>query len=184
VTTVHTPAPPPGYAVCPIPHCQWCGTTDRLRKHLSDAHNLRNDQAFAAATTGLMMGMAAQLRQAVGGAESDTREQQLQRDAEAWLSDAGYWRATASNTIRHTREPGCRGFFAHWPGKTVKGAPFMPDLLIWSVGRPRTPLWIELKARDAYQPGQREAIEAGLWRECRSVADVEKAVREWEGGER
>ena len=184
--TAPTMTPPTGYAVCPVPGCQWCGPVDRLRGHLFNVHGISYTNAGGIAAAAALSNAAAQMTQALRAepTEATGNEAQLQRDAEGWLTDAGYWRATARNVeiVTRTALRASVGWFAHWPGKTAtKGAPFMPDLLIWTWTRP--PLLIELKARNEYQPGQREAIEAGWWIECRSVAQVEAAVRRWENGE-
>ena len=187
MTAPTLPTPPTGYAVCPVTGCQWCGRTYGLRNHLFRSHIRPYMEACRVAETvaGNIAVAAEPATQAMRAepTEPTGNEPQLQRDSEKWLDEAGYWRATARNveivTCTVSTSWPISGWFAHWTGKTAtKGAPFMPDLLIWTWSR--RPLWIELKARNEYQPGQREAIEAGWWIECRSVADVEAAVRRWE----
>jgi hypothetical protein len=39
---------------------------------------------------------------------------------------------------------------------------------------------IELKARDIWRPGQKQAVGIGLWRVAWSVDEVAMMVKEWE----
>ena len=104
-----------------------------------------------------------------------TSEKQFQQDAEKWLHIHGYQRLCAG--LIDIRIP-TKGYFGHW-FESQRNA-FMPDLLIlpWPNNRPA--LLLELKVRNKYQPGQKEAIDAGLWIECRNLDEVIAAVAKWE----
>jgi hypothetical protein len=105
-------------------------------------------------------------------------EKAFQASVEAWLYDQGYFRMTAANMTTAACRAFCRGFYGHWP--KARGNPFCADLLVWAWPNVRPPLWLELKTKRRYQPGQREAIADGAWVECWTMADVQTAVRKWE----
>jgi hypothetical protein len=56
----------------------------------------------------------------------------------------------------------------------------MPDLLVLAWPPNRAPLMIELKVREKYQPGQKEAIALGLWKIALDLSDVARLIDEWE----
>ena len=86
-------------------------------------------------------------------------------------------------TLAITRDPHleCNGFFAHWHGD-LRGLPMMPDIFVYALPNNRPPLLVELKTRNAYQPGQRAAIMLGAWVECRSVGEFRRLLNDWELG--
>jgi hypothetical protein len=57
--------------------------------------------------------------------------------------------------------------------------PLLPDLCIWTARMGRF-LGVELKTREAYQPGQRAMIEAAAWVLCRSMDEAREMVTAWE----
>ena len=104
-----------------------------------------------------------------GGNEGD-----LQEACESWLIRRGYLRLTASNA-----ECGAspRGWFGHWP--RCIGNPLMPDLLVLNPGMTSC-LMVELKARNVWQPGQREMVASGEWRLACSVEEFTRQIEGWE----
>ena len=109
-------------------------------------------------------------------------ERELQRTVENWLTGRGYRRLTAENLAgAGSFDIWFAGWFGHWP--SAKRNPIMPDILILDAGM-SCALCIELKVgqKPAYQPGQRESIEAGRWVECRTLDAVMVAVAAWEAG--
>lgn len=56
----------------------------------------------------------------------------------------------------------------------------MPDLFIFDL-RGRC-LLIELKTRNVYQPGQREMIDAGFWKQANTFSEFVQIVKTWEQG--
>ena len=101
-------------------------------------------------------------------------EKELQALCENWLNLHGYLRLTPDNAQRKEKPKG-------WYGHLVVAErnPFMPDLFIFAID-PKPPLFIEFKLRDAYQPGQKEMIEAGFWTECRSFEHFLVKLVAWE----
>ncbi|MCO6400734.1 MAG: hypothetical protein J5I99_05855 [Verrucomicrobia bacterium] len=110
-------------------------------------------------------------KQDVKDAQSLKAEKELQQLCENYLVQRGYARLTADNAGR-----GERGYFGHL-AKPI-GNPLMPDLFVFDLhGRV---LLIELKVRYVFQPGQREMIEAGIWKLCDSFNDVRETLNQWE----
>lgn len=117
-------------------------------------------------------------RQAARGRE---KESVLQATVERWLEQRGYWRMTPKNmamAVRGVVLGEMRGFFGHWP--QARGNPLVADLLVVSWPKQRPPLFLELKARDKWQPGQKEAVWLGLWRVAWTVGEAFGHVEEWE----
>ena len=117
-------------------------------------------------------------RQAASGRE---KESVLQATVERWLEQRGYWRMTPKNmamAVRGVVLGEMRGFFGHWP--QAQGNPLVADLLVVSWPKQRPPLFLELKARDKWQPGQKEAVWLGLWRVAWTVGEAFGHVEEWE----
>jgi len=107
----------------------------------------------------------------VKDAHSLRAEKELQQLCENYLVQRGYARLTADNAGR-----GERGYFGHL-AKPI-GNPLMPDLFVFDL-RGRV-LLIELKVRYVFQPGQREMIEAGIWKLCDSFNGVRETLNQWE----
>jgi hypothetical protein len=107
-------------------------------------------------------------------------EKVLQVSVEAMLDRRGYLRMTPDNFTRARLFGDVRGFFAHWP--KCKGNPTMPDVLVVDVAHRRPPLMMELKVRDVWQPGQKEAVALGLWVVAWTVKEAEGILDGWEGG--
>lgn len=112
------------------------------------------------------------------------KEKDLQAAVEAFLTRCGYWRMTAID-IALAASPGlrqipCRGFFGHWFDSQRNA--FVPDLVIIAWPNTRPPLLLELKTRPKYQPGQREAIRLGLWREARTLDEAAGILADWAAG--
>jgi hypothetical protein len=70
------------------------------------------------------------------------------------------------------------GWYAHL--HNPRENPLMPDLMIFDKAMRRC-LMIELKVRDKYQPGQRDMIALGCWKESRTFDSVVEIVKQWEG---
>lgn len=115
----------------------------------------------------------------------------MQTAAEVWLIERGYLRLTPSNlSILATGSRGggahgdAPGLFAHWP--RCKGNPTLADIMVIPWPNDRPALLVELKPDwkpIAWQPGQREAVEAGLWHMARTVAEFRQMVLDWEDGQ-
>jgi len=107
----------------------------------------------------------------------------MQADIEAWLTARGYWRLTPANlrTAAQLLRPqaSLRGFWGHWTDNERN--PTMPDLLVLPWPNDRPALLLELKARDVWQPGQKEACTLRLWTPAFSIAEAKRAVEAWEG---
>lgn len=119
---------------------------------------------------------------AAAGKSEKPAEKELQQQCEKWLHHRPNWaRLTAENAAiaYHRNYMGVR----HWWGHLNKpaGNPIMPDLFVFDADGKKPPLFIELKASNRYQPGQREMILAGFWLECRTFEEVRAVVEEWEG---
>jgi hypothetical protein len=107
-------------------------------------------------------------------------EKELQHWAEAWLESKNYHRLTPKHLKAvHAGEP-CRGWFAHWPH--CEGNPTCADLLIFDYPITRTPLWVELKVANKFQPGQKEAISLRIWKVAFTMEQFTTIVEAWEGG--
>lgn len=106
-------------------------------------------------------------------------ENALQRQAEAFLTKRGYLRLTPKAMIRAKIDPP-RGFFGHW--NENRGNPLMADLLVMDFPLTRVPLMLELKVRDRWQPGQKQAAGLRLWRVAWCMEDVRREVDAWDNG--
>jgi len=115
--------------------------------------------------------------QKIYDAQTIDSEKVLQVAVEAMLGRRGYLRMTPDNYAACGEQ--VRGFFGHWP--RCKGNPTISDLLIVDVKRVRPPLMLELKVRDEWQPGQKEAVALGLWVVAWSVKEAEGILDGWEG---
>ena len=115
-------------------------------------------------------------RAANGPTVGNEPEANLQAACESVLDRFGYLRLTATNAEK-AGAPYVRGFYGHLP--RAIGNPLMPDLFVLHVRRPA--LLVELKTRMKYQPGQREMIDSGWWREVRSEEEFRAVLVEWEG---
>ena len=109
-------------------------------------------------------------------------EKDLQQSVEDDLAARLYYRMTAPNfaaAIRGTISP--RGFFGHWT--ECERNPLISDLLVVSWPVPRPPLLLELKVRDSWQPGQKQAISLKLWNLAWDLAEARSIIEAWETGE-
>ena len=107
-------------------------------------------------------------------------EFELQAAVELELHERKYYRMTPANfdaAIKGTIAP--RGFYGHWTDNERN--PTMADLLIVSWTTPRPPLLLELKVRQVFQPGQKQAISLKLWRLAWSLPEAQAIISEWEG---
>jgi hypothetical protein len=103
-------------------------------------------------------------------------EADLQRQCEGLLQRRGY-RSPSADTLSET--PGqVTGWYLHIPAKKARGMFMLPDLLIIDQWWKRT-LGVELKTRDEYQPGQREAIEASYWKLARDYDEFRALLDAW-----
>ena len=109
-------------------------------------------------------------------------EKDLQRNVEAYLCRRFYRRlcppafSAILGPMSHLFPT--RGFFGDW-FESQRNA-FMPDLMIVAFPNTRPALFLELKVRNKYQGGQKEAITCGLWRVAFSLAEAERIIVEWE----
>lgn len=109
-------------------------------------------------------------------------EKQLQAQCENWLRLHGYERMHARLIAAAANMPErwlvIQGWFGHW-FKSQRN-PLMPDLFICDRSMTRC-LMLELKILPPrYEPGQRELIEAGRWREANCLEDAIGIIRRWE----
>jgi hypothetical protein len=114
------------------------------------------------------------------GYVAETDEAKMQAEIEEWLRGRGYWHMTAHGmeAVLNGVGPEPRGWYAHWINSERNS--LMPDLLIVSFRNDRPALFLELKAQNKYQPGQKAAISLGLWRVAFSVPDAQRIIEEWE----
>jgi hypothetical protein len=73
---------------------------------------------------------------------------------------------------------GIVGFFVHLHNPI--GNPQLPDLLIYDYPLRRPPLMVELKVVDTFQPGQKDAITAGMWKLAYCVEEFGALLTKWE----
>ena len=59
----------------------------------------------------------------------------------------------------------------------------MPDLMIIDYPLRRPPLFVELKVREKWQPGQKNMIAARLWKLAWTVDEFAAILNEWEASE-
>jgi len=107
-------------------------------------------------------------------------EWELQIAVEAELTGRGYYRMTPAlldASIRGKIAP--KGFYAHWVD--CERNPTMADLLVISWPVPRPPLLLELKVRNSFTPGQKQACTLGLWKLAWSLPEAQAIISEWEG---
>ncbi len=108
-------------------------------------------------------------------------EKQLQAQCENWLRLNWYERLNAGLVAASASKPELwphiRGWFGHW-FESQRNA-FMPDLFICNRSMTRC-IMLELKVRNVYQPGQKELIDAGLWKQATSLDEAIEIVRKWE----
>lgn len=112
--------------------------------------------------------------------DPELSEKVLQAAVESMLDRRRYLRMTPANYGLALGDKSVRGFFGHWP--KCKGNPSMADLLVVDVANARPPLLIELKTKNVFQPGQKEAIALGLWKLAWTAKEAEELVVKWEGG--
>jgi hypothetical protein len=108
-------------------------------------------------------------------------ESTLQSQCENVLRDRGY---IGPGPISHRAiltaagARGIVGFFVHL--HQPQGNPQLPDLLIYDYPLRRPPLLVELKVRDEFSPGQKDAITAGLWKLAYCVEEFDALLMKWE----
>ena len=105
--------------------------------------------------------------------EGKIAEKDLQAQCEKWLRQHNYQRLVAG-MLQST----VRGFYGHW-FESQRNA-FMPDLLIVDYPLRRLPLFVELKVRNKWQVGQKQAIALGLWKLAFTFDEFVNIVTEWE----
>jgi hypothetical protein len=108
---------------------------------------------------------------------NNSRESELQRDCELWLRHRGYCPMSANYAESEHRQRMFAGWYGHLNNAVCN--PLMADLMIYDAAM-RHCLMIELKIRSHYQPGQREMIALGCWKEARTFEVVTELVKEWE----
>ena len=130
--------------------------------------------------------IAANVKQSVAPVEAirhaaeqcrDIEERDLQSDCEQWLRNRGYMPMTKDSAEIESEKPMRKGWYAHL--HEPRGNPLMPDLMIYSADMRRC-LMVELKVRNKYQPGQKEMIGLGAWKEARTFQVVTELVTEFE----
>ena len=165
------------------PMSQQCIETLSDLAKRADAKRGRMSQQFIAAVGSLAKGMQE--------ADETTKparwkalqlEKDFQGEAERFLRSKGYHRLTPT-ILSGLSGPSAtvfnvRGFFGHW-FESQRNA-FMPDLLVIAYPNTRPALMLELKTRNKFQPGQKQAITLGLWRLAWSMDDVKRIVEQWE----
>jgi len=115
----------------------------------------------------------------VAAVPSGAAERDLQAKAERFLEARWYVRGTAKNYAKVAQGMYCKGFWYH--ARMPKGEPDVwPDLTVISWPEQRPPLMIELKTRDIWRPGQKQAVGIGLWRVAWTFDEVAMMVKEWE----
>lgn len=109
-------------------------------------------------------------------------EKELQRQCEVLLAMRGYWPMTANSLVQllSVDSGHCEGFF--WHLHKAQGNPIQPDITVIAWPNTRPALMVELKAGDnpAYQPGQKEAITAGLWEVAFNLVGFDALLDRWE----
>ena len=151
--------------------------------NINKATLARNQAAFDAAGIDISASLPMDTTQPT---KQDVRnEKELQRLCEAELTRRDYLRLTAANvehgsyrTISNADWIPPRGWYAHWPNN--KRNPLMPDLEIYAYPNRKPALLIELKRANRWQPGQREMIRLGFWRECWEFDTFVRLLDEWE----
>lgn len=110
------------------------------------------------------------------------QEKELQTLCENYLNQRGYFRLTWEN-VQHavSEDVSLSGWYGHL--YECKRNPLMPDLFIFDTCNTKAPLLVEFKISNQYQPSQRELIDIGFWKECRTFEEFENMLRGWEGSE-
>ena len=106
-------------------------------------------------------------------------EASLQAQCERYLLMSGYLRMTSNNAklvADGTAQP--KGFFGHL--QETRGNPQMPDL--WVRDGQKPDLYVELKAKKRYQPGQREWIDMGQWKVAFTFNEFVVIFETWRNG--
>ena len=158
--------------------------------NINKATLARNKAAFDAAGIDVSHALPMDLTQPT---KQDVRnEKELQVLCESELTRRGFVRLTADNaervaeivSLRPCAIAGFKGWFSHRPDtkRGNKGLPLKPDLEIYAYPNRKPALLIELKRANRWQPGQREMVRLGFWRECWEFDTFVRLVDEWEVG--
>ena len=105
-------------------------------------------------------------------------EKDLQRNAENWLSQRGYYRCNVADAERLAKDmpEDFKGLFFHL--HKTKQNPLLPDLVIFS--KHGYYLMVEFKVHPVFQAGQAEYIEIGMWRLAWNFEEFTEMVIDWE----
>lgn len=106
-------------------------------------------------------------------------EKELQAICRQWLMQRGYIELTGANAEIHA-PVNTVGWFGHLA--KPRGNAFMPDLFIFNPPMTHC-LMVELKVRKVYQPGQREMINADVWREVTTWHEFRAVLENFEWGQ-
>ena len=117
--------------------------------------------------------------------EAKGLESDLQTACENWMSLQGCLRMTSNMAEwawEHRDAPlsDSRVWYGHLRDskKTLQGNVFMPDLFVWTPGRPV--FLAELKTRNIWKKGQLEMVCMGIWKLACTLEQFQELYREWE----
>lgn len=108
-------------------------------------------------------------------------ESEMQGACEQWLLWRGYLRRTPENADLYALKTSrYRGTFAHV--NKARGNPQFGDILITNKYGRYIEIELKRKKRKRYQPGQREWIASGAWKEVDDFDQFTRLVEAWERG--
>jgi hypothetical protein len=115
----------------------------------------------------------------------DVAEKDLQSECIKWLKGEGYMYLSPETFEQiHAQRLDPIGFYGVWYNSRKNC--LCSDLLITAYLRPLPPLWVELKKPKGaieWQPGQREAVELGIWKLAQSLDKLKQLVAHWRSGQ-